>query len=264
MLLRRVVAHLRKQEWTAVAIDFVIVVIGVFIGLQVNNWNAARLDRAREALILDRLQSDFSRLRAATLVNIDDVSRDYEGLDAVVRSLAHRAVAPADSDRFRDGLRWGYHYQQLAGRSGTYVELTSSGQVDLINDEALRAALVDYDQIVSDSATGFLHIRSLQTAMAPAFTRHYTLSAEAKVDVGESSTVDASFYSALADVDAYDFANMLADPSFRDSAEELRQMQAYYLGWHRTQFDLVESVCERLAVSASRPCTTPQAETTAR
>ncbi len=37
MLLRRVIAHVRNQEWTAVAIDFVIVVIGVFVGIQVAN-----------------------------------------------------------------------------------------------------------------------------------------------------------------------------------------------------------------------------------
>ena len=35
MLLRRVIQHVRQQEWTAIGIDFVIVVMGVFIGLQV-------------------------------------------------------------------------------------------------------------------------------------------------------------------------------------------------------------------------------------
>jgi hypothetical protein len=29
MILRRAIAHFRKQEWTAIAIDFVIVVAGV-------------------------------------------------------------------------------------------------------------------------------------------------------------------------------------------------------------------------------------------
>ena len=42
MILRRVIAHFRKQEWTAIALDFLIVVVGVFVGIQVSNWNAAR------------------------------------------------------------------------------------------------------------------------------------------------------------------------------------------------------------------------------
>ena len=32
MILRRVIAHFRKQEWTAIALDFVIVVAAAVIG----------------------------------------------------------------------------------------------------------------------------------------------------------------------------------------------------------------------------------------
>ncbi|HRX38735.1 MAG TPA: hypothetical protein P5072_04805, partial [Parvularculaceae bacterium] len=47
MILRRVIDHVKKQQWTAVFLDFIIVVVGVFIGIQVSNWNAARADRAQ-------------------------------------------------------------------------------------------------------------------------------------------------------------------------------------------------------------------------
>ena len=39
MLLRRVLLHVRQQNWFAVLLDFVIVVVGVIIGVQVANWN---------------------------------------------------------------------------------------------------------------------------------------------------------------------------------------------------------------------------------
>ena len=42
MLLRRIIEHVKAQNWFAVGIDFVIVVVGVFIGIQVANWNDAR------------------------------------------------------------------------------------------------------------------------------------------------------------------------------------------------------------------------------
>ena len=41
--------HVKDQDWTVVVIDFVIVVVGVFIGIQVANWNDARLDATRPA-----------------------------------------------------------------------------------------------------------------------------------------------------------------------------------------------------------------------
>lgn len=42
MILTRVIEHVKKQHWTAVFLDFVIVVLGVFIGLQMQDWNSAR------------------------------------------------------------------------------------------------------------------------------------------------------------------------------------------------------------------------------
>ena len=44
MLLRRISKHVRAQNWFAVALDFIIVVIGVFIGIQVANWDNVRSD----------------------------------------------------------------------------------------------------------------------------------------------------------------------------------------------------------------------------
>ena len=47
MILRRLTENLRLQNWTAISIEFVIVVIGVFVGTQVSNWNQERLERSR-------------------------------------------------------------------------------------------------------------------------------------------------------------------------------------------------------------------------
>ena len=42
MILRRITDAFRKQDWFPVAVETLIVVFGVFIGLQVNNWNEER------------------------------------------------------------------------------------------------------------------------------------------------------------------------------------------------------------------------------
>lgn len=59
MILRRIIAHFRKQEWTAIGIDFVIVVVGVFIGIQVANWNEERLAAARRDQVVALLVADL-------------------------------------------------------------------------------------------------------------------------------------------------------------------------------------------------------------
>ena len=42
MILRRFIRHVQDQNWFAVALDFVIVVFGVFMGFQVQQWNQER------------------------------------------------------------------------------------------------------------------------------------------------------------------------------------------------------------------------------
>ena len=63
MILRRIAAAVRRQDWFTVLIEIGIVVIGLLIGLQINNWNEARANRAKEAAFVKRLATDVDRTR---------------------------------------------------------------------------------------------------------------------------------------------------------------------------------------------------------
>ncbi|MGB3627656.1 MAG: hypothetical protein WA989_17640 [Henriciella sp.] len=59
MILRRLTNALRKQDWFTVLIETLIVVLGVFLGLQLGNWNAAHADRNREMQIVSDMLADI-------------------------------------------------------------------------------------------------------------------------------------------------------------------------------------------------------------
>ena len=59
MILRRLTENLRAQNWTAITIEFVIVVIGVFVGTQVSNWNQARLERQATSRMLEQFRPEI-------------------------------------------------------------------------------------------------------------------------------------------------------------------------------------------------------------
>ena len=61
MLLRRLTRHVEDQNWFAVGIDFVIVILGVFVGIQVANWNDVQQDKAGVAASLERLQKEVTQ-----------------------------------------------------------------------------------------------------------------------------------------------------------------------------------------------------------
>jgi hypothetical protein len=52
MIFKRAVAKLRAHDWTAITIELAIVIMGVFIGIQVANWNQERLERRETRMLL--------------------------------------------------------------------------------------------------------------------------------------------------------------------------------------------------------------------
>ena len=46
MILKRLRNEAGRQNWFGVVVDLAILVLGVFLGIQVSNWNQDRLDRA--------------------------------------------------------------------------------------------------------------------------------------------------------------------------------------------------------------------------
>ena len=80
MILRRITQHLKQQHWTGVFIELVIVILGVFIGMQVQDWNSARIARSelnQRLISLHRELEDnrayFKNFRAELVGQEDDV-----------------------------------------------------------------------------------------------------------------------------------------------------------------------------------------------
>ncbi|WP_340693950.1 hypothetical protein [Hyphomonas sp.] len=60
MILRRMTDAFRKQDWFTVVVETLIVVLGVFLGLQVNNWNTARALDVTEREYLYQLKDEIA------------------------------------------------------------------------------------------------------------------------------------------------------------------------------------------------------------
>ena len=148
MILRRIIAHFRKQEWTAIGIDFLIVVVGVFVGLQAQAWNESRQDRVQERMYIERLARDFTAIEDRTeLANekwlaVIEASRrllaDIDAFNATGRTSRTQAEILADVNNLQ-GTRI------PAPRAATFVELLSTGEIRVLRDDALRDALLAYD-----------------------------------------------------------------------------------------------------------------------
>jgi hypothetical protein len=62
MIFKRAAAKLRAQDWTAIGIEFAIVVAGVFVGTWVANWNEEREAKAETHRLLVQLKPEIDRI----------------------------------------------------------------------------------------------------------------------------------------------------------------------------------------------------------
>lgn len=60
MILRNLAKALREQNWFTVVLEVLIVVVGIFIGLQVDAWNEVRKDRLSEHRYLERMYDELA------------------------------------------------------------------------------------------------------------------------------------------------------------------------------------------------------------
>ena len=97
MILRRIREHVTHHNWFAVAVDFVIVVIGVFVGIQASNWNQARIQRqqAREyrAMLLNDLDENLANLETPGYKRLDVAPAFESQLSQAMQSGDARQIA---------------------------------------------------------------------------------------------------------------------------------------------------------------------------
>ena len=144
MVLRRVVEHAKTQNWFAVTLDFLIVVVGVFLGIEVANWNQARQDRQEERRYYGQLLVDL-RADLETFSRAENLADRYdEAAQLVIDRLGGKVPPHVSPGRMAISIhRAGYIYIPYTSR-GTYNELVSTGNLRLLRNSQLKSEIAGY------------------------------------------------------------------------------------------------------------------------
>ena len=146
---------LAKQDWMAVAIELVVVVVGILIALEVGQWAQGREERELERTYLLRLKEDL-QIEYARATDAESWARDR--LDAVAL-LSRITGNPAAAGDEVASVAWAI--ETASWRSFprvsqfVYNELQSTGHMRLIRSVALRRELAEhYAHLARDSWVG--------------------------------------------------------------------------------------------------------------
>ncbi|WP_051285167.1 DUF6090 family protein [Aequorivita capsosiphonis] len=125
--------------------EIVLVVIGILIALSINNWNSNRIKQKKEAVYLSNIQRDLEE----QLISIEQqMAFEFEINQAakpiIIYYKAHH--------EFKVDSTFTATIGKLSARmtfvknNPTYIELLSSGNIDIISNDGLKNELIKYYQ----------------------------------------------------------------------------------------------------------------------
>jgi hypothetical protein len=158
MILRRLSQSLKQQNWTAIWIEFILLIAGVFLGIQVANWNEAQQDIKRESEFIARLDRDFQKIDARLADNIskwEEITTAQLHVLEDLNGYKQQGSWTRPKSEILQDLNKIFNSRIPAPRSATYVELLSAGQLGLLRDSKLRDVLLEYDMQVGYSQTAY-------------------------------------------------------------------------------------------------------------
>jgi len=165
MMLRRAFEHMKHQHWTAFGIELVIVVLGVFAGMQVSNWNQARVESERTVLVLDafradmldyiRVQEKFGAKVTSGLAAFDAARANgekpapfflrFRGSDTAPKSVWQVAEQSGLAELVHPSLMFeiGYYYSEIDGIGVKFVRYVEFVETDVLPRMGDPAAFYD-------------------------------------------------------------------------------------------------------------------------
>jgi hypothetical protein len=141
-MIGRLREHAAAQNWFAVAVDLAIVVVGVFLGIQVTNWNQARVDRNKASSYRERL-----------IHELEFNGRQFRQQIAYYASARRHGVAAlavlqgqdkSADEKFLVDAYQATQTDPTPPKRFIFGELVSAGLVDLLGPESLQEMTSDY------------------------------------------------------------------------------------------------------------------------
>ncbi|MDX1591202.1 MAG: DUF6090 family protein [Balneolaceae bacterium] len=146
--------------------EILLVVIGILIALQVNNWNEERLRQNEEKTTLENLLADLNSSKIQLESKINSVEADQEAIikmlnmdpdtesidNGSIDKIADEVLAPPTFDPDEANIR----------------EIINSGKISLISNEILRNSILKWEGSMQD-------VREIQLALASTSGKEFEL-----------------------------------------------------------------------------------------
>lgn len=171
MIVKRVTAALRRQDWTAVAIEFLLVVLGVLLAFQINEWATEREAAHERDAATERLLAEAEETVAYMRLGVSGHQKIVNELHFALGAIERGDWRIADKARTTMAFYRAGDVAPLAPPSAVYDDLVSSGALGKIGNAHLRSTIAKYRATLSFSSqhTDYVLAELPDLEDAPAF-----------------------------------------------------------------------------------------------
>ena len=237
MIVRRTLETIAKQNWSAAAVELLIVVIGIFLGLQASSWYEERKEAGLESTIVDRLEFDFVEILDEIEEALDSHQRIIDGLDKLHAALDSGSIIESDKSSVQYSLGNVLNVDTGGGKSATYQEIIASGRLRLLQNNDLVSALSEYQERFDNSGRLFSGFREMQLQYEKDFHQHISFDRPRRI--GPRGFLPPP-------VSSFNFEAMKQDPNFRLGLSRLTAFQIYFQIWHMRTHQAASTVLREL------------------
>ncbi len=145
--------------------EIILVVIGILIALQINNWNEHRKEHSNEAKILKTLNDEFLENKMTLDSTLTLLSSAADALSFVLKNIDHEPKIELTPVQLDSVLYYTISDPYWKKSEYTLKNLENSGKLSSLSNQKLKAKLYEYSLAVTDitdkdndATVGFNHL----------------------------------------------------------------------------------------------------------
>lgn len=162
MIIRRLGETIARQDWAVVLVELLVLVVGIFLGLQVDDWNQARKDRADEQRFLAALHED---IQLADRLSARVRERRLSRREVVVSAndvLFQRTDRKTLTEEECTAVGASTYFNIVVSGLPSLDEMIATGRLGIIRDENLRKELMAF----RETRSALQNMVNVQTSQA--------------------------------------------------------------------------------------------------
>lgn len=169
MILRRFMKHVTDQNWLAVGLDVLVVIVGIFLGLQVQEWNEDRKSINQLNLAFDRLELEFKEnLDLLNNIRVDDEvtsAKIQVGFKLLLNCESN--LHETEVDKFNEILQITSSSRNIMIKMEAFDNLRNQDKFGFLLDDLILSALNDFNYKVNRIAreTDYTELAAWENAL---------------------------------------------------------------------------------------------------